>query len=673
VEATAEVETQDLLADEESSEPESEAESELDEEREAAAAAPEPAAVAALPGVLPVLFEAEEPLPAPIFRHRAPVAAQPALAAAEPQDEEIGVPSGKSFKRGGRRLFPGRSRPAAPGPEVAAALRQRDTRKGSLQLFGVTLGREQVPYLIVLLVAVALLVMFFVLAGNHRTSSSLTTQQGPYSSPLSPTGSSANSFPLSSVLGLPLSDARARLEAKGLKVTVQQQPSPQPLGIVLGQLPVAGTSVLKGRQVTLIVSKGQSKPVKVPNVVGQGAHSATAALGKAGFDVRSRSHSSLRPVGTVIAQSPAAGKKLKQGRTVTLTVAAVAPDTKVPNVIGKTQPQARVLLAKAGLVAKFSLRYSTTKDGLVIIEQPAVGATLKQGSRVTVIVSFGSAPKPAAVFAPKGTPLTGNGLLAFVAQSPGGYGSIFTVSANGKGLKRVSSASFPEGYPQWSPNGQQLLFQATVNQNTDIYVVSADGTGLHRLTLAPSSEYHACWAPSGTKFVFVSDRSGKKGIYAVDLDGKDVQPLFVSKQFDVDYPAFSPDGKRVVFQSNATGDWNIYSLPINSGAATRLTAGKTQETNPSFSPDGKQIVYSSDATGHWQIYRMNADGSGSRQLTHDSGDDHYPRFSPDGKQIVFQSSRAGKEGIYLISQGGGAERKVVVKPGTIAPSWQSVQ
>jgi TolB protein len=107
------------------------------------------------------------------------------------------------------------------------------------------------------------------------------------------------------------------------------------------------------------------------------------------------------------------------------------------------------------------------------------------------------------------------------------------------------------------------------------------------------------------------------------------------------YPMLSPDGSRVLFQSNRTGDWEIYTMRPDGTDLVRLTNSPGPDVTPIWSPDGKKIVFASERdVGDSEIYLMKADGSEVRRLTRQPGDDSHPHWSPDGSRIVFNSARA---------------------------------
>lgn len=121
----------------------------------------------------------------------------------------------------------------------------------------------------------------------------------------------------------------------------------------------------------------------------------------------------------------------------------------------------------------------------------------------------------------------------------------------------------------------------------------------------------------------------------------------------------SPDGKEIVF--DLLGD--IYSMPVAGGEAKVLRSGHAFEVQPRFSPDGKKILFTSDAGGGDNIWYMNRDGSDAKQITRESFRLlNNATWTPDGQYIVakkhFTSTRslgAGEMWLYHISGGSGLQ------------------
>jgi Tol biopolymer transport system component len=107
--------------------------------------------------------------------------------------------------------------------------------------------------------------------------------------------------------------------------------------------------------------------------------------------------------------------------------------------------------------------------------------------------------------------------------------------------------------------------------------------------------------------------------------------------------AWTPDGK-LVYASDAGGNFDIYVTGIDGGEPRLLTSGSLTNQQPVVSPDGRHIIFMSDRTGPPHIWRMDIDGSGQTQLTHNAYNVR-PAVSPDGKWVFFTSSL--KEGWYV--------------------------
>lgn len=107
------------------------------------------------------------------------------------------------------------------------------------------------------------------------------------------------------------------------------------------------------------------------------------------------------------------------------------------------------------------------------------------------------------------------------------------------------------------------------------------------------------------------------------------------------YPAWSPDGARIVFESTRDGpDPDIFVMNADGTGVVQLTRNEVVDGTPVFTPDGTSIVYASEQDGNLDVHIMKVDGSGSRNLTRHPGTDGHPRVSPDGTRIFFNSNRS---------------------------------
>jgi dipeptidyl aminopeptidase/acylaminoacyl peptidase len=96
--------------------------------------------------------------------------------------------------------------------------------------------------------------------------------------------------------------------------------------------------------------------------------------------------------------------------------------------------------------------------------------------------------------------------------------------------------------------------------NDDIFLVNTDGTGLVRLTTDPGNDLFPAWSPEGSKLVFLSTRTGVSQVWVMDADGGNPQQLTTDPAPKDQVPDWSPDGTRIAYQSFGTGGGDIYVM-----------------------------------------------------------------------------------------------------------------
>jgi len=154
-----------------------------------------------------------------------------------------------------------------------------------------------------------------------------------------------------------------------------------------------------------------------------------------------------------------------------------------------------------------------------------------------------------------------------------------------------------------------------------------------------------------------ADRSTPISIMVPD-DGVAMRPSRVSASRDIEDFELSPKGQRALFV--ARGD--VFTAPIEHGPTRNLThSSNAHDKHARWSPDGARIAFVSDMSGEEEIYVINQDGSGvAEQLTTGSvGMLYWPEWSPDGEHIAY-SDKEGK--LYVIDVDTKRKREVADEP-----------
>jgi Tol biopolymer transport system component len=167
-------------------------------------------------------------------------------------------------------------------------------------------------------------------------------------------------------------------------------------------------------------------------------------------------------------------------------------------------------------------------------------------------------------------------------------------------------------------------------------VYAQDSPGrLHKLTNIESS--YPFWSPDGRKIVFQSNRIDEnREIYVMNADGTGLRRLTFAPGDD-QTPVWSPAGAWIVFQSHRDGNPEIYRMRPDGSEQVNLTNDPVEDSHPKWSPDGRRIIFDRPVDGdNDEIWEMDIDGGDLRRVTDDPSRDTYASIAPDGTRILWR-------------------------------------
>ncbi len=230
------------------------------------------------------------------------------------------------------------------------------------------------------------------------------------------------------------------------------------------------------------------------------------------------------------------------------------------------------------------------------------------------------------------------------------------------GAATPAHATYPD-----ATNGR-LAFGITVggNANPDVYSVLPNGHALRQLTDDPGFDGCAAYSADGHSIAWC----GPGGIWSMKQDGTEKRQLTT---FGV-FPDISPDGSKVVFNGRfpASADPNVFVVNIDGTGLTQLTADTANDGFAAWSPDGSKIVFESNRTGTQQLWLMNADGSNQTQLTFDpASKDQVPDWAPDGSKIAYVVNVPGRRGgdVWVINADGTDPHPITSDVDLLGTAW----
>lgn len=301
--------------------------------------------------------------------------------------------------------------------------------------------------------------------------------------------------------------------------------------------------------------------------------------------------------------------------------------------------------------------------------------------------------------------------------------SIYEVAALGGTARKLYSGNIGPRL-DWSPDGRFLLFSEIKKGEVVARIVlfSVMDSTAKQLTSPPHTEQDdaPAFSPDGSQVAFVRGGVGGMGrnVFVVPVSGGEPKQLTFNNSSQ--YPAWTGDGKEIVFHSQkGASPYSLWRIPASGGTqrplagigpiafntsisrrgnqlayqhavyktsidriyltdesrslAPTVTVISSSGANfrPNYSPDGRKIVFESDRLGYSNIWYCDSDGSHCNQLTSLRGTSGTGRWSPDGHQVVFEAQTDGYYDIYVIDVPSGRPQRVQTFPGCDngAPNW----
>jgi Tol biopolymer transport system component len=250
--------------------------------------------------------------------------------------------------------------------------------------------------------------------------------------------------------------------------------------------------------------------------------------------------------------------------------------------------------------------------------------------------------------------------IYFTSNRGGGF-NIWRIpyerGSKGAQAEQLTTGAGQDLEPAPSLDGKSLAF-SILRQNAKLWRLpvspeTGHAAGPPEEVIATTRETsRGAWSPDGKQIAFNSDRTGDMNIWLSDVAGREVRQLTHGPGGDYQ-PNWAPDGRTIAFFSSRAGSVDVWKVDVSSGGLTQLTSNQSVDVNPAFSPDGGRIAFQSDRDGRLEVWLMNADGTAARALTHVGVTGHFLRWTRDGSGVIFRCPCGGKPVSMLVPADGG--------------------
>ncbi|MDT8340441.1 MAG: hypothetical protein RQ751_02925 [Longimicrobiales bacterium] len=271
--------------------------------------------------------------------------------------------------------------------------------------------------------------------------------------------------------------------------------------------------------------------------------------------------------------------------------------------------------------------------------------------------------------------------IAFsMTRDDGGTREIYVIDSDGENLRRVTNHGSLALSPDWAPGGGRVVYAAVDSQSGQWRVFEHDFRAGRQRQVAPADDgnyYTPAYLPDGQSVAFQIHSGSSSGIFTYDLDRDCCLTALTEGRSEDLNPTFSPDGRRLAFNSNRLGSAvpQIYIMSTDGGAPELLSPYEYGRagyyTAPDWAPFGDRIAFTGRVgrSGRFHILvGRPGDRSSLLQLTAE-GNNEDPSWAPDGRHIVFVGERSWGFGLFVVDTATGSIRTLLRGVDVGEPDW----
>ncbi len=227
---------------------------------------------------------------------------------------------------------------------------------------------------------------------------------------------------------------------------------------------------------------------------------------------------------------------------------------------------------------------------------------------------------------------------------------------------RLTDGTTRETSPTWSPNADAIYFVSTRGGASDLwrFRLRTNGrpAGPPQRVTAGLEVVRAVASSNGTRLALTKGRTVRNLFRSRLIEDRPATWLDVtqltSEEADFEGIDVSADG-RLVVASDRSGNWDVWTVPVNGGEMQQLTDDQSVDAGPRWRRGHSEVVFYSSRTGNREIWVLPQGGGALRQLTRAAVESWYPVWSPDGLRVAFRR----EDGVFIVPAEGGPEQRLI--------------
>jgi TolB protein len=272
--------------------------------------------------------------------------------------------------------------------------------------------------------------------------------------------------------------------------------------------------------------------------------------------------------------------------------------------------------------------------------------------------------------------------IVFVAEENGAW-DLWSMRGDGTGAARLTETPLDERAPALSPDRARVAYSTS---DGGLWILDTADHRTMRVPVADGRHSNPSWSPDGRQLVFTTYTMSAQGedatLWLYDVEQRAPRQLLLQDGAQ-DFARIHPDGRTIVYSSSGAITvfgfgyhvmQQLWTISLVTGRVEELVLARGKDTQPAWSPDGRAIVFVSDRDGATQLWRADADGGNLKRLTEGADASTHPAWSPTGAEIVFVAGDGRRSRLAIVSADGGTVRPLDMSSRTMGnvrdPHWR---
>ena len=260
--------------------------------------------------------------------------------------------------------------------------------------------------------------------------------------------------------------------------------------------------------------------------------------------------------------------------------------------------------------------------------------------------------------------------LVFIGKKNGVPGKdLYSMYPDGGGMIRLTRDQSVVVGPNWSPDGESLIYTSFHRGFPDIYEHRLKPPGRRVISNSSGMNSGGSLSPDQRHLAMILSKDGKPELYVKDLRTNRLTRLTRTPMSAKSSPSWSPDGKEIVFSSGHQGSPQLYVISRDGGTPVRITRGGGENVSAEWGKNGL-IVFTRRRSGLYQIAVIDPRTRETRFVSPATADYEDPSWAPDGVHIVASRTVRGRSSLSLLDIAGKGDKTLLQGQGDwYMPDW----